>query len=99
MSEGSPRLWEKSATHEDFLGLRLGTGNIPSPNQIVVPKEQIMAVHDPLNDKVDEIKATMAMLNNVPVDLSLYSNRMVGVVSIKTYLLSGIMVGTLLMVR
>jgi hypothetical protein len=47
-----------------------GTGNFPSPNQIVVPKEQIMAVHDPLNDKVDEIKATMAMLSHVPVDLS-----------------------------
>ncbi|MCL2035680.1 MAG: type VII secretion protein EssC, partial [Oscillospiraceae bacterium] len=81
VSQGSPRLWEKSAGHEDFLGIRLGTSNIPSPNQITVPKEQIMSVHDPLNDKVDEIKSAMAFLNNVPVDLSLYDNRMVGIVS------------------
>ena len=78
---GSSRLWEKSANHEDFLGVRLGSGNIPSPNQIVVPKEQIMAVHDPLNDKVEEIKSAMSMLNNVPVDLSFYKNHMVGIVS------------------
>jgi S-DNA-T family DNA segregation ATPase FtsK/SpoIIIE len=86
VSEGSPRLWEKGAAHEDFLGIRLGTGNIPSPNRIVIPKEQIMVVHDPLNDKVDEIKAAMAWLNNVPVDLSLYSNRMVGIVSKSRFL-------------
>ena len=28
------RLWEKSSTHEDFLSLRLGTGDMPSPNGI-----------------------------------------------------------------
>ncbi|MDR0355918.1 MAG: type VII secretion protein EssC [Deltaproteobacteria bacterium] len=77
----SPRLWEKSAIHDDFLSVRLGVGDIPSPNQIVVPKEQLMAVHDPLNDKVDDIREAMAVLKNVPVDLSLYQNKMVGVVS------------------
>ncbi len=77
----SPRLWEKSASHGDFLSVRLGTGQIPSPNQIVVAKEQIMAVHDPLNDKVGELQTAMATLHNVPVDLSLYHNQMVGIVS------------------
>jgi S-DNA-T family DNA segregation ATPase FtsK/SpoIIIE len=79
--QSSPRLWEKSASHEDFLGIRLGMSDIPSPNRIEVPKEQIMAVHDPLNDKVDEIKAAMGSLRNVPMDLSLFDNRMVGIVS------------------
>jgi S-DNA-T family DNA segregation ATPase FtsK/SpoIIIE len=82
-AQTSPRLWEKSANHEDFLSVRLGLGDIPSPNEIVVPKEQVMAVHDPLNDKVDEIKEAMAVLRNVPVDLSLLKNKMVGVVSKK----------------
>lgn len=77
----SPRLWEKGNIHEDFLAVRLGRGDIPSPNRIAVPKEQLMAEHDPLNDKVEEIQAAMAVLKNVPVDLSLYDNRMVGVVS------------------
>ena len=78
---GSPRLWEKSATHDDFLSVRLGSGDIPSPNKIEVPKEQLMAVHDPLNDKVGEIKQAMAFIRNVPVDLSLYQNSMAGIVS------------------
>ena len=77
----SARLWEKSAAHNDFLSLRVGSGNIPSPNQIVVPKEQIMGVHDPLNDKVGDIKSAMAELRGVAVDLSLYQNNMVGIVS------------------
>ncbi|MDR0620669.1 MAG: type VII secretion protein EssC [Deltaproteobacteria bacterium] len=79
--DGSPRLWEKSATHEDFLSFRTGIGDIPSPNTIVVPKEQLQAVYDPLNDKVDAIKEAMAVLRKVPVDLSLYHNSMVGIVS------------------
>jgi S-DNA-T family DNA segregation ATPase FtsK/SpoIIIE len=78
---GSPRLWEKSSIHADFLSVRLGLGDIPSPNEIVVPKEQLMAEHDPLNDKVDEIKAQMSMLRQVPVALSLFDNRIAGVVS------------------
>ena len=79
--EGRPRLWEKSAVHDDFLSARFGVGNIPSPNTIEVPKEQIMAAHDPLNDKVEEIRATMAMLMSVPVEVSLFQNNMVGIVS------------------
>ena len=75
------RLWEKSASHDDFLTVRLGLGNVPSPNKVEVAKEQIMAVRDPLNDKVDEIKGMMSMLAGVPVGLSLFENNMVGIVS------------------
>lgn len=78
---GNHRLWEKSSTHEDFLDVRLGLGNIPSFNEIVTPKEQAMAEHDPLNDKVDEIRAAMSALNQVPVSLSLDKYRFVGIVS------------------
>ncbi|MDR1589324.1 MAG: type VII secretion protein EssC [Oscillospiraceae bacterium] len=77
----SPRLWEKSNTHDDFLSIRFGLGDIPSPNRIEVPKEQMMTEYDPLNDKVEEIQAVMATLKNVPVELSAYGNRMIGVVS------------------
>lgn len=80
-TDGSARLWEKSNIHADFLSVRLGLGDIPSPNAINVPKEQLMAEHDPLNDKVEEIRQSMNVLRQVPVDLSLYENRMMGVVS------------------
>lgn len=80
VAQGSARLWEKSAGHEDFLSVRMGSGDLPSFNQIVVPKEQIMAAHDPLNDKVEEIQEAMAMLRRVPLELSLLSNHMAGLV-------------------
>lgn len=79
--KGSSRLWEKSATHGDFLSIRFGVGDIPSPNKIEIPKEQLMAEHDPLNDKVEEVQLVMSSLKNVPVDVSAYENRMIGIVS------------------
>lgn len=77
----TPRLWEKSSVHDDFLDIRLGTGDIPSFNKIDTAKEQAMMEHDPLNKKTEEIKLTMSELKGVPVSLSLYKNRFVGVVS------------------
>ena len=77
----TPRLWEKSSVHDDFLDVRLGKGDIPSFNKIETPKEQAMQEHDPLNDRIDEIKLAMSTLKDVPVSLSLYKNRFVGIVS------------------
>ncbi len=75
------RLWEKSWVHDDFLDVRLGKGDIPSFNAIETPKEQAMQEHDPLNNKVEEIKLAMSTLKSVPVSLSLYKNRFAGIVS------------------
>ncbi len=77
----TPALWNKSSVHEDFLDVRLGTGDIPSFNDIETPKEQLMAEHDPLNNKTEEIKLAMSTLKDVPVSLSVYNNRFVGIVS------------------
>ncbi len=77
----TPRLWEKNSAHDDFLDVRLGKGDIPSFNAIETPKEQVMQEHDPLNDKVEEIKLAMSTLRDVPVSISLYDNRFVGIVS------------------
>ncbi len=77
----TPRLWEKSSVHDDFLDVRLGTGDIPSFNDIEIPKEQAMQEHDPLNSKTEEIKLAMSTLKDVPVSLSLYRNRFAGIVS------------------
>ncbi|MCR5356496.1 MAG: type VII secretion protein EssC [Lachnospiraceae bacterium] len=76
-----PSLWGKSPVHKDFLDIRLGTGDIPSFNAIEVPKEQVLQEHDPLNNKTEEIKLAMSTLRNVPVSLSIYDNRFVGILS------------------
>ena len=77
----TPELWSKSPVHEDFLDVRLGKGNIPSFNEIEIPKEQIMQEHDPLNNKTSEIKLAMSVLKDVPVSISLDKNRFVGILS------------------
>ncbi|MBE5860523.1 MAG: type VII secretion protein EssC [Butyrivibrio sp.] len=77
----TPRLWEKSWVHDDFLDIRLGTGDIPSFNKIEVAKEQAMQEHDPLNKKTEDIRLAMSELKDVPVSLSLYKNKFVGIVS------------------
>ena len=75
------RLWEKSSTHEDFLSLRLGTGDMPSPNGIEGAKEDLGSEHDPLNDHMEEIQEKFKTLHQVPAAVSLYEHRLLGVVS------------------
>lgn len=75
------RLWEKSSTHEDFLSLRLGTGDRPSPNEIEGIKEELGGEHDPLNDQMEELQEKFKTLHQVPVAVSLYDYRLLGVVS------------------
>ena len=75
------RLWEKSSTHEDFLSLRLGAGDMPSPNEIEDAKEDLGSEHDPLNDHIEELKEKFDILRQVSVAVSLYDYRLLGVVS------------------
>ncbi len=77
----SPRLWEKSSVHADFLHVTVGNCDLPSYNAIQVPKEQGVMAYDPLNDNLDNIKNQMYMMNDVPSQLSLADNMMVGIVS------------------
>ncbi len=75
------RLWEKSSSHRDFLSVRLGVGDIESPNRVTAPEEDITQVYDPLNDLGEELCKKYRMLTKVPVSVSLYDNRMIGIVS------------------
>ena len=75
------RLWEKCSTHEDFLSLRLGAGDMPSPNEIEDAKEDLGSEHDPLNDHIEELKEKFDILRQVSVAVSLYDHRLLGVVS------------------
>ncbi len=77
----SPRLWEKSSAHPDFLHVTLGNCNIPTYNTVNIAKEQGMMAYDPLNDNLEDIKARTSMIADVPSELSLLDNMMVGLVS------------------
>ncbi|MCR5768074.1 MAG: type VII secretion protein EssC [Lachnospiraceae bacterium] len=81
VAETQDRLWEKSSVHRDFLSVRLGVGDIGAPNGIVLPNEDLAAGYDPLNDLPVKLKNDFGVLKQVPVSVSLYDNRIVGIVS------------------
>ncbi|MCR4618050.1 MAG: type VII secretion protein EssC [Lachnospiraceae bacterium] len=81
VSSNKKRLWEKSSTHRDFLSVRVGIGDILSPNHIVIQKENITQTYDPLNDLGENLRSKYLVLEKVPVSVSLYENRIIGLVS------------------
>ena len=81
VSSNSSRLWEKSSNHRDFLSVRLGVGDITAPNTVTISNEDGIQVHDPLNDLGASLKENYRILKNVPVSVSLYDNRIIGIVS------------------
>ena len=78
---GNLRLWERNVNHNDFLSVRLGLGAMPSPNAILTPKEKFTLIDDALADEPREIQNEYNLLRNVPICISLFDNRLIGVVT------------------
>lgn len=79
LDASSPLLWNRNPSHEDFLGVRLGMGDIPFQAEIAVPKERFTLIDDYLAEKPGVIKENLRILRNVPVTVDLLEHRLVGV--------------------
>ncbi len=77
--EKNTELWSRNRKHEDFLCQRLGTGNLPFQMAINVPKERFTLVSDALSERPRTIKEEYSILYEVPVNVDLYANKMIGV--------------------
>lgn len=84
------RLWERSFLHQDFLSVRLGIGTLPSPSEIIIPKEKFTLIDDSLANEPARIKREYLSLQKSPVSISLSKNPNIGVVSVKNGGLAGI---------
>lgn len=80
LDERSPLLWNRNPTYDDFLGVRLGIGEVPFQAEIVIPKERFSMVNDTLAEKPLVIQENFKTLKNVPVTVDLLSQRLVGIV-------------------
>lgn len=78
-------LWNRNARHEDFLGYRLGTGNLRFQAPIIVPKEKFTMVEDSLMEKPAMIKKSFEVLYDVPIGVDLLAHKMVGLIGGKDY--------------
>ena len=79
LNESSPLLWNRNVSHDDFLSVRLGMGDIPFQAKINIPKERFTLINDSLADKPQVIRDNFRMLKDVPVTVDLLKHRLVGV--------------------
>ncbi|MBR4759933.1 MAG: type VII secretion protein EssC [Lachnospiraceae bacterium] len=82
----SPELWNRNNRHEDFLTERLGTGALPFQVKIDIPKERFNLVNDSLAEKPKMIRESYRMMQNVPVCVDLYGNKLVGIVGGRSHI-------------
>ena len=78
--EHSVMLWNRNATHEDFLSCRLGLGDVDFQVPIRVPKEKFRMERDELAEKPEFIHQNYKTLTNVPILLNLLEHKLTGVV-------------------
>ncbi len=76
----SPELWNRNSKHSDFMCQRLGCGNILFQMDINVPKEKFSMLTDELSEKPRLIKEEYKVLYDVPVNVDLLANKLIGVV-------------------
>lgn len=73
-------LWERSVSHDDFLNLRLGLGQLPLKAEIRHPDQRFAVDGDYLLNEAFRLADEPKVLNDVPVCCSLYDNVVTGVV-------------------
>ncbi|MCD8103778.1 MAG: type VII secretion protein EssC [Lachnospiraceae bacterium] len=78
--ERSTMLWNRNDTHRDYLGCRLGLGDMDFQVDIQVPKEKFHLDRDELAEKPEFIEKNYRTLTDVPILLDLLEHRLVGIV-------------------
>ena len=78
--KNNAELWNRNHKHKDFLSVRVGTGEYRFPLEISIPKEKFSILSDELAARPKQIKEKYSLLQNVPVNLELNENKLLGVV-------------------
>ena len=73
-------LWERSCRDEDFLEVKLGTGQRPFEVNVAIKKSGFELEEDFLKTEAFELADKYQDLKNVPITLSLMAHKVVGVV-------------------
>lgn len=76
----SPFMMNRMATHEDYMELRVGMGDLPLAAEVKWPQRRFTISEDPLQGKVDDLSANPPQLTDVPVAFNPVAHRVAGVV-------------------
>jgi len=74
------RLWERSITDDDFLGIRLGTGDKDFEVSIKLKKRGFELEEDPIKEIGYKMAEKYLELKNIPISISLKEYSVIGVV-------------------
>lgn len=83
-SRNSVGLWNRNPSHDDFLYVRLGLGDIPFQIDINIPKVKFSVIEDKVQSCPSEIQSEYKVLHNVPVGIDLLKNQLIGIVGRKS---------------
>lgn len=82
----SPDLFEKRKEHEDYLDVRIGTGNVKSLLQVEYTKQEYVHVYDELINIPEQIHDQYEYISQMPVVLPLGKVNAVGFIGNRTKL-------------
>ncbi|MBQ6570358.1 MAG: type VII secretion protein EssC [Clostridia bacterium] len=75
----STQLWERAVSHNDFLTLKLGSGDIPMVGHINYQEKRFHLEEDNLEDDMYALCESPKILHDVPITYSLIENRVTGI--------------------
>ena len=78
--ERDSSLWERKIQDEDFLSIRIGTGQIPLKVDISMPEDSFKMEEDDLDDIYNEVTKKSRMLENAPISVSLLKNNISAII-------------------
>ena len=74
-------LWARETCDDDFLRIRLGTGDIPCDINVTIPKEHFSVTEDILRTLPKRLKSSYSLLKDVPITVDLRENKVAAIVS------------------
>lgn len=83
ISNISRNLWERSLGQNDFLKLNVGVGNVVLDAEIQYPERKFEVERDILEEELLEFCEAPHLIDNVPLNISLLDNNIVGIIGNK----------------
>jgi len=84
--ELSRRMFEKTYIDSDYLSVRIGSGKVPSNIKISVPKQNFSLDKDLLLKLPYEVANEFKEMGNMPVTVSLKTNKTIGVIGDQSHI-------------
>ena len=74
-------LWERKISHDDFLNLRIGLGDIDAKIEVNYEKEKFTLAEDNLKNLLYDVAGSEKKIKDVPVSISLTEKNIVAITS------------------